>query len=234
MIIRTLLVAIAMFTFANVASAAGFKVKNCEPVAETAVRKAHGFVSSNLTALFNGMTFLTAKQRDEMKRKWSRMTVDCIDRKPVCFKKQNLNGRSHGGVGNEVNLCYFNRVDRGEKICDLVGTMVHEEGHANGMPSMKGHNNPTPTIRAQDTVYRMGSHASSFCRTKASAGQFANTTLAGRSSLAIGKSCGVDDQCKTGKCQKGKCVCKRDADCGNASQWNCKKPIGKTNYCKKR
>lgn len=231
MIRRTLAVLVALLLPMSVALADEFKVKDCDSTAAGAIRSAHAFVQRNLTAIFDRMSFLDAKQRDEMKRKWPRLTADCIDNKPACAKKDGLGGRAHGGPGNQVNICYYNHVDLKLSMCDLVDTLVHEEGHANGMPILKGHNDPTPSIKANDLVYRMGDSARAFCEAEARAGRFTDAALKGRSSLGIGAACGVDDQCRSGKCEKGNCVCKVDADCGGGMK--CRKPLGGLNRCER-
>lgn len=208
-----------------------FKVKDCDADAKADIEAAHAFVAQRLNGVFNPMTFLTPDQRDEMKRKWPKLTADCIDNRNKCFKEPRLGGLAHGGLGNQINICYYNLVDLNKTLCDLVGMMVHEEGHANGMPRMNGHNDPTPTIFANDTVYRMGDTAESFCFAEAAAGRFTNRSLRGKSQLAVGAACSKDDQCKSGKCSSGKCVCKQDSDC--ASGFKCKKPLFGTNKCEK-
>lgn len=135
------------------ALADSFKVKDCDADAAADITEAYRFVANNLNAIFDPMTFLTSKQRAEMKDKWRKLTVDCIDNKTKCVNTSNVLGRAHGGLGNQVNICYYNHVDLGDTLCELVATLVHEEGHANGLPSMKGHNNPTATVFNNDLIF---------------------------------------------------------------------------------
>ena len=212
------------------ARADSFKVKDCDANAAADVTEAYRFVANHLHGVFDPLTYLTSAQRAEMKDKWGRLTADCIDEKNKCVSKGTLLGRAHGSLGNQVNLCYYNHVDLNLKLCDLAGSMVHEEGHANGMPKMKGHDDPTPAIFASDLIYRMEADTKAYCESEASAGRFENAALRGRSSLAISQRCSKDDQCTTGKCEKGECVCKNDLDCGK--NMKCKKPLGGINQCR--
>lgn len=219
----------AIFFATPVTFADSFKVKDCDADAAADVATAYRFVANNLNAIFDPMTFLTSRQRTKMKDKWGKLTADCIDIKNKCVNTGGLLGRAHGGLGNQVNICYYNHVDNGASLCELAGTMVHEEGHANGLPSMKGHNNPTAAVFNNDLIYRMGGVAEAFCEAEASAGRFNDATLQGISTRAMGASCAKNDQCSTGKCEKGECVCKQDSDCGGQK---CKKPLGGINQCR--
>lgn len=194
------------------------------------ISEAYRFVAGNKSKIFNPMSYLTSKQRDEMKEKWGRVTVECIDDKRTCVNKSGKGGHAHSGIGNRVNVCYYNHIGAGLSQCDLVNTLVHEEGHANGMPKMSGHDNPTPSIRANDLVYRMGNDAQSFCESEADAGRFVDATLRGREALGLSASCSQDDQCRSGKCERGECVCKDDNDCPGSQK--CKKPLGGINQCR--
>ncbi len=227
-ILRFLLLCISFISIPT-SFADSFKVKDCDADAAADVTEAYRFVANNLNKVFNPMDFLTSKQREEMKSKWGKLTVDCIDDKNKCVNTDGLLGRAHGGIGNQVNICYYNHVDFGSSLCELVGSMVHEEGHANGMPIMTGHNSPTATVFNNDLVYRMGGVAEEFCEAEAAAGRFSDNLLRGKSQRSMGKSCGKDDQCKTGKCEKGECVCKNDSDCPGQK---CKKPLGGINQCR--
>lgn len=207
-----------------------FKVKDCDATAAADITEANRFVANNLHAIFDTMAFLTSKQRTEMKDKWGKLTADCIDNSKKCVNKGRLLGRAHGGLGNQVNICYYNHVDLGDKLCDLAATMVHEEAHANGLPMMKEHNNPTTAVFNNDLIYRMESATKLFCETEAGAGRFINAALRGVSKREISMSCSKDDQCKTGKCEKDECVCKQDSDCSGKEK--CKKPLGGINQCR--
>ena len=211
-------------------AADSFKVKDCDADAAADVTEAYRFVANHLSAVFDPMTFLTSKQRDEMKTKWGRLTADCIDNRSKCVNASGLLGRAHGGLGNQVNICYYNHVDAGASLCELVASMVHEEGHANGLPSMKGHNTPTATVFNSDLIYRMDGVAEAYCEAEAAAGRFDDAALRGASRRAIGAGCSKDDQCTTGKCEKAECVCKDDNDCSGSQK--CKKPLGGINQCR--
>ena len=143
---------LVMLCTAPVAFADSFKVKDCDADAAADITEAYRFVSNNLDAIFDPMTFLTSKQRNKMKNRWGKLTVDCIDDKNVCVNNSIVIGRAHGGPGNQVNICYYNQVDNGDSLCELVASLVHEEGHANGLPSMRGHNSPTATVFNNDLI----------------------------------------------------------------------------------
>ncbi len=212
------------------AHADDFKVVKCDADAAAEITEAYRFVARNKSKIINPMTYLTSKQRDEMKEKWGRLTVECIDDKRTCVNKSGKGGHAHGGVGNRVNVCYYNHVGLGLSQCDLVNTLVHEEAHANGMPSMKGHDDATPTVLANDLVYRMGNDAQSFCESEAAASRFVDAALRGRDDRALGARCSKDDQCRSGKCERGECACKDDNDCTGSQK--CRKPLGGINQCR--
>lgn len=220
-----ILIFAAPVTFAD-----SFKIKDCDADAAADITEAYRFVANNLNTIFDPMTFLTSKQRQEMKDKWGKLTADCIDDKNKCVNTSGHLGNAHGGLGNQVNICYYNHIDNGDSLCELVASLVHEEGHANGLPSMKGHNNPTAAVFNSDLIYRMDGVAEAFCEAEARAGRFADAALRGVSKRTIGSSCNKDDQCSTGKCEKGECVCNNDNDCSGTEK--CKKPLGGINQCR--
>lgn len=211
------------------AQADDFKVVKCDPDAALEVTRAYRFVAAHKDAIFDAMTYLTSKQRDEMKKKWGRVTIECVDDSRKCANRSRLNGYAHGGIGNRVNICYYNHVSRGDSQCDLVNVLVHEEAHANGMPRMKDHNNPTASTFANDLVYRMGNDAQAYCEARPDADRL-DITLRGKAGLALSNVCSKDDQCSSGKCERGECVCKDDNDCPGSQK--CKKPLGGINQCR--
>lgn len=211
-------------------NADSFKIKNCDADAAADIAEAYRFVSNNLDAIFDPMTFLTSSQRVEMKRKWDKLTANCIDDKQKCVQDPGLAGMTHGNRGNKINICYYNMVDAGNRLCSIVTTLVHEEGHANGIPRMKGHNQPDLNIHTNDLVYRMGYSAGAFCTTEASAGRFSDVILRGVTNLPLAASCSKNDQCNSGRCELGECVCRQDSDCANGQK--CRKPLGGVNQCR--
>ncbi|MGB0646543.1 MAG: hypothetical protein ACPGQS_05165, partial [Bradymonadia bacterium] len=46
---------------------------------------------------------------------------------------------------------------------------------------------------------------------------------------ALGKSCNNKDECRSKKCNKGKCVCKKNSDCPSGK--TCKKKVTGANKC---
>jgi len=203
------------------------KIKQCTPPAEDSIREAYKFVTNNLDGIVAQMTWknLKDRHRNEFKRKWERLRVRCVDDRRKCVKNSRVAGFAHGGIGNTVNICYFNLVDLRGTFCSLVETLVHEKAHADGMPKGKHHNDPFRYPDAfKDTVYRMGDTAGQYCISKKSGGR--NYILKGRSGLGFGKQCSKDDQCQSGRCGniKHTCLCRVDSDC--ASGKKCKRVTG--------
>jgi len=87
-----------------------FKVKQCTPSAEDSIKQAYNFVTNNLDGIVAQMTWrnLTDKHRDEFKRKWEHLRARCVDDRKKCVKNSRIAGFAHGGIGNTVNICYFN------------------------------------------------------------------------------------------------------------------------------
>ena len=203
------------------------KVKQCTPPAEKSIKQAYKFVTKNLNDIVGTMTWqnLTDRHRDEFKRKWDRLKAKCVDDRRKCTNKSDLAGFAHGGPGNTVNICYYNMVDANRSFCDLVGVLVHEKAHADGMPKGKHHNEPDIYPEARnDTVYRMGYAARDYCESKKTGKK--DYVLKGRSELGFGKQCSKDDQCQSGRCGniKHTCLCRVDNDCGAGKR--CKKVTG--------
>ena len=73
----------------------------------------------------------------------------------------------------------------------------------------------------------MGYRARDFCRTDTAF--ITDVRLIGRSDLAFGEACRVDDQCDSGRCLGGTCQCDQDVDCPTAQK--CFKPVAGRNYC---
>ena len=48
-------------------------------------------------------------------------------------------------------------------------------------------------------------------------------------SLALGESCGRDDECRSNQCEGGVCVCRHDSDCPSGQV--CKTPVTGKNFC---
>jgi len=203
------------------------KVKQCTPPAEKSIKQAYKFVTRNLDGMVADMTWrnMTDRHRDEFKRKWDRLKAKCVDDRRKCINHSDRLGYAHGGIGNTVNICYFNMVELNSTFCNLVGILVHEKAHADGMPKGNHHNEPNVYPDAfNDTVYRMGYAAEGYCETRKKGNK--NYMLQGRSGLVIGKQCSKNDQCQSGRCGNIKytCLCRVDSDCGAGKR--CKKVTG--------
>ena len=137
-------------------------------------------------------------------------------------------GKPHGGPRNTANICYTKMVELNDKFCNLVGVLVHEKTHADGMPKGKHHSEPGLYLEARnDTVDRMEYAAVAYCEFKKKGTK--NYLLKGISGLLIGKKCAKDDQCLSGRCGniKHTCLCRVDSDCGAGK--TCKKVTGQCN-----
>ena len=51
---------------------------------------------------------------------------------------------------------------------------------------------------------------------------------------ALGSSCTRGDQCSSGKCEDGDCVCARNSDCPDPNNQVCRDSIFKKNFCERR
>ena len=214
--------------------ALAYKIKNCDAKATSEVSKAASFVDQNLSALADMFTMLSKSEREEFEKKWPKIVIKCGDDGPKkkCIRKSHIGGSASGGLGNTVKLCYYNLVESSQTRCYLVEVLVHEMGHANGYKRLRNHNSLSDAQKKQDKVYQLGFAANSFCVTQASKGTFQDVTLTGRVNVSLGASCDKDDQCSSGQCYKGKCVCRADGDCtGRNGDDRCFKPVGKANYC---
>lgn len=210
-----------------------YEIKKCDATAEREVKIAAQYIDDNLKEIVATFAHpqLTQDHRDEFIRKWPRANLVCRDEgsKGVareCAVSTGLNGMAHGGLGNKVNICYYNLVDKNKKVCELVGLLAHEFGHANGYPISSVHNDGSNPARFNDAVYTLGSQAETFCEND---GSFNDRVLRGSASLALGNSCEKDDQCLSGKCKKDQCICDQDSDC--PANESCFKPLTKLNYC---
>ena len=217
------------------AGASALDIDKCDSTSKAEIQTVHAAMTKRVNATVARFTWLTEKQRDELKEKWSKLKIDCEDDRNKCSKDSVaddgliITGFAHGGLGNTVNVCYYNLVEANLTLCSLVGNIWHEKGHADGMPKAFHHNNPAkhPEV-LNDDVYRMGNAAVSECKASMFVGT-ADRALKGRALLALGASCSKESQCNSAKCKDGKCVCKRDSDCGSGRK--CKEPVFGTPHC---
>ena len=140
-------------------SAHAYRIQNCDDVAEADIEKAADWIEANMVTLVDQFTFLTERQRQEIVRKWARLDLRCSDSEAQCSR---FLGHAHGGPGSQVNLCIYT-LTSSQSLCDLVGTIMHEQGHAHGFRMVPGHNNPTQYHRDTDPIYRMGNIAQDAC-----------------------------------------------------------------------
>lgn len=229
---RLIIIVLGAFSLGFFAEPAlAYSVKKCDASAEHDTIGAADYIDRRLQRIADEFTLLSNDNRDEFVRKWPRINIVCQDEGPKgksreCLNEQGLGGQAHGGLGNRINICYYNKVDSGDKLCDLVKTLVHEAGHSIGMPILPNHNNLSEDQKKKDPVYEMGFQARAFCEADKT---FTNTPLVGRSDLALGAACQVDDQCLTGRCLGGTCQCDQDGDCPTGQ--SCFKPAVGKNFC---
>ncbi len=202
------------------------RVKRCDAIAEQELVAARGIVNANLATLTQRLDFLTADERARFAGRWDKVKMACADDRLLCENNAGLLGFAHGGPGNTVRVCYYNMVALNQSLCELVGVVVHEKGHADGMPKLSNHNQLTNLADQQrDPVYQMGFAAEDVCRQALGSG---DRPLRGAAELDLGDACEKDAQCSSDKCEFGVCTCKRDADCGAGGR--CRRRLGK-NTC---
>jgi hypothetical protein len=211
-----MVIAVCLFVLAARPGQA-FEVRQCEPLELSDVLVAASFIDQNLTAMVDQMTFLTRQQQAEIIRKWPRLTLRCAERRGC--KHAGVDGFAHGGLGNAVNICHATMVDIGATLCNLIKTIMHEQGHAHGFKAFRNHNDPInhPDVFDNDPMYRMGDIALTACSNAVSAGSFTNRPLQGTPRFAIGASCGRDTECQSSNCRRGICICVQDEDCGGGT-----------------
>jgi hypothetical protein len=205
--------------------ASAYDVKQCDEIAENEIRVAADYITKRLQKIADQFTHISQDDRDEFVKKWPRITIVCRDegqqgKSAKCLAKPGRGGMAHGGAGSRINVCYYNLLDQSDTLCGLVRVIVHESGHAHGFPNFENHDNPTADVFANDPVYVMGFKAEAFCQTDTK--YITDVPLIGRSSLAFGAACRVDDQCLSGRCLGGSCQCDQDGDCPTGER--CFKP----------
>lgn len=203
-------------------SADAYRIQNCDDVAEADIEKAADWIEANMATLVDQFTFLTERQRQEIVRKWARLDLRCSDSEAQCSR---FLGHAHGGPGSQVNLCIYT-LTSSQSLCDLVNTIMHEQGHAHGFRMVPGHNNPTQYHRDTDPIYRMGNIAQDACEADTA---FVDAPLQAAGERSIGAACSSDQQCRSSRCSQDVCVCNEDSDCPLGQ--SCFKPASARNYC---
>lgn len=222
---KPLATACLVIALGGAAPAGAYEIKNCPIKPQKDIKAAARFLEENMSALVDQYTFLTERQRQEVVRKWVGLNIRCSDNESQCDK---FKGFAHGGPGNAVNICYYSYTSAND-LCDLVQTIMHEQGHAHGFRMVPGHNDPTDYHYQHDPIYRMGNIAEDFCEASASAGLFTNDNLRGGGDRDIGEKCKEDLQCTSSRCSGGECVCNEDSDCPLGQR--CFKPAAAKNFC---
>jgi hypothetical protein len=205
-----------------------YDIKNCSDDAKANLSTAADFIEANMSAIVDQYTFLTEKQRQEIVRKWPKITLRCKDGSGSCRKDSDRYGYSHGGPGNAISMCHGNMVDMGYSTCDGVEAIMHETGHMHGFRMVPGHNDPTAYHFDHDPIYRMGTMAQAFCEADAAAGGVSDKAFIGTKRTALGDSCSKNTDCASGNCEDKQCVCNDDTDCPGQ---RCFTPLTEKNYC---
>ena len=233
MLLRGLFIVIGAFFLGLAASpASAYSVHKCDEIAENDISVAADYIDRRLQRIADEFTHISKDNRDEFVRKWPRVNINCQDegqhgKSRRCLIEVDTGGFSHGGPGNQINVCYYNSVDANLTLCGIVNTLVHESGHADGFPRFENHSRPTAKVRTEDPIYVMGDRAEALCKTDT--GFITDGPLIGRSDLRLGAACRADDQCQAGRCLGGTCQCDQDVDC--PSPQKCFKPAVGRNYC---
>jgi hypothetical protein len=206
-------------------------IASCDSDGRTDLLASSAFIDSNLTKIVDLYTFLDNQQQSEVLKKWPNIKIRCKER-GECRTFGAL-GVAHGGLGDTINICYLQAADAGEHLCDIIGVIMHEFGHANGFPKDKFHDEPYshPNVFKTDIIYRMGNTASDYCETAARAGTFDNRKLSAPERLALGKPCGRDTDCRSSTCDHGVCACNDDRDCDPMGNKICMKRGLNKNLC---
>jgi hypothetical protein len=225
------------------ATAHADRYKDCGVQEQKNLKKVVAFISRNMSNIVDQYTFLSEKQRQEIVRKWPNVKIKCNDDSRMCRAKDGIsvNGHAHGSLGNTINVCHANMVDKESTVCGAVGTVMHEMGHAHGFRKASGHNHPTPYIQNHDIIYRMGNLAAAYCSTTAAT----SDTFEGTKRAPLAAGCRNNSDCSSGRCwvsidstpfevvppgqDRGTCVCNDDGDCPGGDK--CYKPLGKKHYC---
>lgn len=214
----------------NPSHAKPFKVKNCSAAATREIDWAVDFINQHIDTMLARARFIPTKYHSKIKKKWPKSTIKCTT-KGSC-KKATVGGFHR--LGNNIKLCWDNLVDQQVTRCGLVGVIMHEKAHAANVPIEKKHNSTREYsyIRNIDLVYRFDAVVQDVCDNPpaVSTGSSGGDALGAASSaaLGLGEYCSKNNQCGSGKCNRGECVCARNSDCGDG--FRCKKRIGK-NYC---
>lgn len=207
------------------------KIKNCNAQTESALEIVNEYITGNLNDfLQTSASFIAAKHKDKIKKKWPKATLKCTNADDYCRKKGFA---AFVSVGNVVRYC-TNQIDiPAASLCRLVGLTMHEMGHVAGVPKHNRHNHASLYSQVSsgdaDLVYRLGDAARDYCN--ANPGNLSGATSTTVAARTIGASCSKNSDCDSGKCQgsgsRRECVCKNDNDCPNG---RCKNRLGK-NYC---
>lgn len=223
MIKQTLRIALpCVLAWAWPQAASAYQVQACDATAERDIRLAADWIGRRLSTIVSRYYFLTSDSRQEILRKWPGLDIRCSDNVAQCSR---FSGYAHGGLGNQVNLCYY-RANPPPRLCDLVEIIMHEQGHAHGFRMLSGHNTPTKNHLANDPIYLMGSSARALCLKDP---DFDDAPLQGRSNRPLAAACSADMQCSSTRCEQDQCVCREDGDCP-AGQ-SCRRPALAANRC---
>ena len=147
---KSLMIALGAFYIGFGASPClAYTVNKCDEIAKNEISLTADYINRRIQRIEDEFTHISKADRDELVRKWSRINITCQDEGQTgksrdCLANQGLGGFSHGGLGNQINLCYYNIFDLGPlpvspnplkdygTLCSLVGIIIHEFGHANG------------------------------------------------------------------------------------------------------
>ncbi len=106
-----------------------YEIEKCDATAEGDVKIAAQYIEDNLEEIVATFahTQLTQDHRDEFIRKWPRAKIVCRDEGSMgvareCAVSTGLGGMAHGGLGNKINICYYNKLEINETLCEYGET----------------------------------------------------------------------------------------------------------------
>jgi hypothetical protein len=207
----TLLAFAGMLAYLLNSTVDAVETRHCSAAQASDVSAVGVLLDAEIQNIADQLSFVSQRNRDELVRKWPKIVVRCRERFS-CRDDGHL-GVAFPGPGNLINICHASEVESGHSRCDLAGNMVHEFGHANGFPQLRGHNRPDATIFTTDPIYLMGFAARDHCRQVSNAGGFIDAPLLGSVGAPLGAACSNNLDCRSKTCRRDRCVCNDDGDC---------------------
>lgn len=142
------------------------KTKNCSPAAQAAIAESVQWMRDHRHQLKHDFKLAKLKgRRRRIRRRFDRklnhMRFGCAEKVLCREKAPRVALHAFGIAGRKIRLCYDKMLRRNYRFCDLTEIVVHEFGHAIGVPKdrLGGHSR-----NQNDRVYRFGWFAGNLCR----------------------------------------------------------------------